>query len=132
MDGDTRSRSRVLILVAVAVVVGLAVFASVVLLGDDDSDPPRSGPAPTSALPTTTVVRPGATTTTIASPSPTPTTAATEPSPPTDSAPDSGAAAADPSAGPGYDSEPCVMFRQLLDMVDDASLRSAAAQVGCI
>ena len=55
MDGDTRSRSRVLILVAVAVVVGLAVFASVVLLGDD-SDPPRSGPAPTSALPTTTVV----------------------------------------------------------------------------
>ncbi|MEA2828892.1 MAG: hypothetical protein QOG43_3331 [Actinomycetota bacterium] len=129
MDGATRSRPRVLVLAAVAIVAGLAVYGSVALLGDDDPSPPRSGPAPTSALPTSTVVATGPRNPVAGSP--TTTAAATEPAVPSDAAPDSGGGT-DSASGPGYDSDACVMFRQLLEMVDDPQLRGAAAQVGCL
>ncbi len=37
-----------------------------------------------------------------------------------------------PPGLPGYDSEACALFRQLLEMIDDAELRAGAANVGCI
>jgi len=127
MDGEPRTRRPVLLLLAVAaLLVGLAVYGAVAFFGDDDDDPrpPASGPRPTSAL-SSTVPGAGATTTVPSPADP----LTTEPAP----AVEPPGTFPGPTPGlPGPDSEACAMFRELLEMVDDPALRSAAAQVGCI
>ena len=139
MDGDPPSRRPAALVLALAVgalVVGLAVWGALAYFGDDGSDdarppasvssPPGAGPGPTSALSPTATTPATATTTVPSAESNAPATADTP------ATPDATVPPADGSGLPGYDSEACALFRDLLGMVDDPSLRSAAAQVGCI
>ncbi len=129
MDGETRSRGPLIaIVVAGVVLVGLLVLGAAALFGNSDPDSPTTGPGPTSGLPTPT-------TTSLPSSSALPTsTTPTTTAPAEGSSPEvaTDAGAETPSGLPGYDSEACALFRQLLEIVDDAQLRAGAAQAGCI
>ena len=129
MDGPSgaprsrRQKATVAVVVAVALAVGVVVAAVMVLAGDDGSGRPLSGPAPTSGLPASTSTLSSAPSTSTA-----PTT--------TEAVSSNVAAAPDPDGTatpglPGRDSEACALFRQLLALVDDPALHSAAAEVGC-